>query len=124
MPTVQEAVAKYFAAWNEADAGRRKHLLEECWAEKGEYCAPRIRSRLEGREALDQDIGKLLNGDFKGFKVVATTGIDAHHNLFRYQWAVLDKEGSLYSEGTDFGQVDENGQIVQLNEFSGKIPEI
>jgi hypothetical protein len=37
MPTINETVAGYIAAWNETDAVRRRDIIARTWSEGGSY---------------------------------------------------------------------------------------
>lgn len=119
MADTQEIVEAYGAAWNEPDEAERRRLLERSWANDGVFVDPQ--SHAEGREAL---LG--LIADFQrqlsGAQIVTTSGIDVHHNVVRFTWAVRGADGSTMMEGIDFGELAEDGRLRKIVGFWGPPP--
>lgn len=118
---VRASVENYSAAWVQTDEGKRMKLLEDCWAEHGTYTNQTY--HLEGREAMAQYIGNVIDGNIgTGTKVSKTTGIHIHHTSFRYGWDLRDKDGNVVLQGTDYGEFDDDGKITKIVAFFGEIP--
>lgn len=110
----------YVAAWAETDESRRRELIEQVWAERGEYLAPTT-DALVGREALSGRISGFQQR-FPGNRIVMTSGIDGHHDRLRYSWAWLDGEGKLVLEGLDIGEIGPDSRLTRVTEYFGPLP--
>jgi hypothetical protein len=116
------SLQKYFRAWGEPDVETRKSLLSSAWAEKGTYTDPT--AHVDGRDALVKHIGEFLtNPQFKGATIVQTSGIDFHHQSFRFEWAMNDSSGGTMVTGMDYGEFDNDGKITRIVGFFGPFPE-
>jgi hypothetical protein len=113
-----DVVHKYGAAWNAADAERRK-LLEEVWADDGVYCDPM--GRADGREALIAHIGS-LQAQLAGHTIELRSGVDEHDGQFRFAWAMQGPDGATVMEGVDFGVLAPDGRIQSITGFFGPFP--
>ena len=79
---VTATVDAYFAMWNEGDAEKRAQHIKEAWADKGHYVDP---SRdAEGHAALNEMV-EVARGQFPGFTLRRSSGIDAHHDYLRFR---------------------------------------
>ena len=113
----------YFQAWAESDEAARRALLEQAWADDGTYTDPS--AHVEGREALVQHIGDFKsNEQFKGFRIEQSTGIDIHHQSFRFGWEMKDPSGNVVTPGIDYGEFDREGRITKIVGFFGPFPEM
>ena len=119
MPTPQETAETYGAAWNEPDDAKRRALLERAWAGDGVYTDPQ--SHAEGREALLQLIAG-FRAQFAGARIVATSGVDEHHGLIRFTWAMHGADGNTIMEGIDFGELAPDGRLRRIAGFFGPPP--
>ncbi len=115
---LDEMVAVYCAAWSEPDADRRRELLEKVWAREGTYTDPR--SHVEGREALAELIGGLLQ-KFPGVRIVPSSHADFHHGRLRFTWKFVGGDGKTINEGIDFGVVGNDGRLQSIVGFYGAI---
>jgi len=121
MATTREIVEAYGASWNEPDEAKRRELLELSWADDGVFQDPR--DRAEGREALLALIAGFREA-FKGGTIDLTSGIDEHHGLVRFTWAINDPDGKTLLEGIDFGELAADGRIAKIHGFWGPPPAI
>ncbi|TAH48728.1 MAG: nuclear transport factor 2 family protein [Betaproteobacteria bacterium] len=113
-------VGDYCAAWSEHDGARRWAMLERVWAADGTYTDPS--AHVAGRSALDAHIAMTLREALPpGASIVATTHVDAHHGRFRFGWKGVLPDGSTFLEGTDFGEVDDDGRILRIVGFFGAL---
>ena len=119
MPTAEEIVNAYTAAWNEPDDGKRRRLLEAAWAEDGAYTDPQ--SDVAGREALVALIGG-MHGQMPGARIDVTSKTDLHHNKLRFAWKFASGDGSMTIEGIDFGELAEDGRLQKIVGFWGQPP--
>ena len=119
MATPQQTVEAYATAWNEPDQGARRRLLERSWADDGTYTDPT--AHVEGRAALVEHIAG-LHQQMPGARIVLTSRIDEHHGTLRFTWRLLGSDGSIATEGTDFGELASDGRLQQIVGFFGPPP--
>jgi hypothetical protein len=120
MSTVNETVARYIAAWNETDSGRRRALIAEIWAEDGRYVDAHRDSA--GHSAIDAMIATVQER-FPGYRFRLSSGIEAHHDRVRFSWTAGGTEAApLYFGGTDFAVVAEDGRLAAVTGFTDAAP--
>jgi SnoaL-like domain len=117
--TVVDNVLDYVAAWNEADAGARLKILEDCWAEDAVYVDPNV--ELKGRAALSERIST-VQASRPGARIEMMSGIDLHHNVVRFLWRLVHADGSTGDISIDFGEVDAAGRLTKIAGFFGEPP--
>jgi hypothetical protein len=116
---VTATVDAYFAMWNEADVGKRAQRITEAWSEKGHYLDP---SRdAEGYAALGEMV-EVARGQFPGFTLRRSSGIDAHHDRIRFTWQAVAPDGSVPLAGIDFGVLGPDGRLLSITGFLGDPP--
>lgn len=118
--TYVPVVDRYFAALNETDAATRRTLTEQAWTEDGGYYDPLVKAL--GHDEL-VDVPVLAHQQFPGQRFVRTSGIDAHHGLVRFEWALEAEDGTATIEGIDVGIVAEDGRLNRIAGFFGPAPE-
>jgi SnoaL-like domain len=119
LTTLIATLTRYRAAWHEPDAEvRRAHLLA-IWASDGLFVDPQV--RLVGPDAVLAHIAH-VRSEFVGASFALASGIDLHHDVFRYQWHMLDAGGDVRLQGLDIGQLDATGRIARLIGFFGPFP--
>jgi len=120
MPNTEEIVVNaYMAAWNEADEGKRRRLLEKAWADDGAYTDPQ--SDVAGREALVELIGG-MHGQMPGARIDVRSKTDLHHNKLRFAWRFVSGDGSMTIDGIDFGELADDGRLAKIVGFWGQPP--
>lgn len=119
MATVEQVLLAYVAAWNEADEGKRRALLEKGWADDGVYTDPT--AQVSGREALVQHLGKLIQ-KFPDHQVLLTSGVDEHHGRLQFTWTRVGPDGRSIRNGIDFGELAADGRLLQITGFFGPPP--
>jgi hypothetical protein len=116
---VDDVIDAYFGAWNEADPGQRRLLLERAVTVDAELVDPTRRWR--GIEGLSERIGNYLSSS-PGTRVVPSSGVDAHHELIRYSWSVVDGDGGEIIEGLDVVERAPDGRLKRISMFHGPLP--
>jgi SnoaL-like protein len=114
-------VDAYVAAWNETDADRRAALVEQAWAPDGAYVDPMFAATGHA------DISEMHAGahaQFPGHTIVRTSGLDAHHQLVRFDWELRDPDGATVVAGLDVAIVAEDGRLARLGGFFGPLPPV
>ena len=51
-----------------------------------------------------------------------TSGVDSHHQLYRYSWQI-SRNGGLLLPGFDVTEVDEDGKVTRVLGFFGPLPD-
>lgn len=121
--TMEAVVDAYVGSWNEGDEDARRVLLERAWADDGVYTDPT--AEVKGRDALVEHTGNFVkNPEMKGFSMERVSGIDAHHNVLRFNWALKDASGKVVMAGVDFGVLGDDGRLESITGFFGPMPEL
>lgn len=116
-----QTVLDYVRAWSTSDETERRALLQRAWTDGGVYCDPR--SRVEGRAALNEHIAAFQR-QRPGSRIPLASGVDAHHDVVRFRWVLLDESGQVALEGFDVGELDLDGRLKRINGFFGPFPPI
>lgn len=114
MLEIVEAIDVYFAAWNEADAVRRKTILAPVWSEASVYADPTVET--VGINALSDHIDRVL-ARLPGSRIVLTGAIETHHRFSRFSWSRVDAGGENLRDGVDFVEVDDAGRFIRMIGF-------
>ncbi len=118
--TIEELIATYDRAWNAADDGECRRLLELCWAEDGELVDPRG-GRFRGRATVLERLAGFRDR-FPGARVEITSGLDEHHGFVRYRWTIVGRDGSELLDGVDFAELATDGRLRRVVMFFGRLP--
>lgn len=116
---VDDAIATYFAAWNEQDPDRRRRLLERALTDDAVLLDPT--GRWEGVAELVERIGRYQSAA-PGTQVATASGVDAHNELVRYAWKIVDRDGVDVMEGIDVAERVEDGRLRRILMFHGPLP--
>jgi len=112
-------VDTYARAWLEPDRTAGRALLERCWAVDGVYCDPL--SEVTGRDALADLLGG-FQAEQPGARLELVSGVDEHDGYLRFGWRLLAPDGAVALEGTDFGELDDDGALRRIIGFFGPLP--
>jgi hypothetical protein len=116
---MNDAVATYFAAWNEPDPDKRRRMLERSVTGDAELVDPT--GRAQSIDGLAERIGRYQSAA-PGTKVVLASGVDAHNDVMRYAWTIVDAEGRDVMEGVDVAERDHEGRLKRILMFHGPLP--
>ena len=114
--SLDEIVARYCEAWDEADEASRRAKLADVWAEGGTYTDPSI--HLVGLEPLVNHIGRVLL-KYPGSRIERASVIDAHHNVFKFSWRKVLSDGTALPVGVDFGELSGDRRLLRIVGFFG-----
>jgi hypothetical protein len=115
---VAEAISAMFLAWNATDAVGARRDAERALAPNVEFVDPD--NDIRGIDAFLAMVARfrVANPDAKPGTV---GGIDGHHDLARYRWAVELADRTRLT-GTDVVRVDERCRIVRIESFIDRVP--
>jgi hypothetical protein len=77
--------------------------------------------RWQGIDGLVQRIGR-YHAAAPGTRVVPASGVDAHNNLVRYAWRIIDQQGGNVIEGIDVAERIDDGRLQRILMFHGPLP--
>jgi hypothetical protein len=107
------------AAYSNPDGATRRTQLEAVWAADGTLIDPPIDGTgIAGIDALMAAV----QSQFPGHTFRRTSGVDAHHDVARYSWALVASDGSVSLEGLDVVEVDAEGRLTRILGFIGPLP--
>jgi hypothetical protein len=112
-------VERYFAAWNEADAERRRALIAQTWADDASYLDPLMQG--QGHAGIDAMIAAVQER-FAGHQFHQIGAVDAHHDRLRFAWELAPEGGVAIVAGTDFGLVSADGRLQTIIGFLDQVP--
>lgn len=107
-------VDRYFAAWNETGAARRRALIAETYAEEAVYVDPLLKGT--GHEGIDAMIAA-VHERFPEHVFRLITEIDGFGPYLRFSWNLVSPDGSVAVKGSDFAVVDASGRLANVMGF-------
>ena len=113
MTDITTIVDGYIAAWNEADADRRRALVADAFADDASYVDPLMTG--EGTDGIAAMIGAAQQ-QFPGHRFELSEGPDAHHDRVRFAWTLVGN-GAPVAAGVDFATVAEDGRLQAVTGF-------
>jgi hypothetical protein len=116
---MDDTLSDYFAAWNETDAGERGRLLQRSLSDDVELLDPTGRWR--GVDGVSERIAR-YHADAPGTRVVPGSGVDAHNEVERYAWRIVDPSGNDVMEGIDVAERGGDGRLRRILMFHGPLP--
>jgi hypothetical protein len=116
---MDETLTVYFAAWNETDADERARLLQRSLSLDAELLDPTGHWR--GVDGVSDRIAR-YHAAAPGTKVVPGSGVDAHNDVERYAWKIIDPAGNNVMEGIDVAERDPDGRMRRILMFHGPLP--
>jgi hypothetical protein len=119
MTDLAQTVDTYLDGWNEIDAERRAAIVGRVWAASGRLIDPPAEAA--GRDEIS-DLAATLHSQFPGHRFIRVSGIDEHHNHFRFAWEFVAADGSVALSGLDVGELAEDGSIARITGFFGALP--
>ena len=116
---MDEILAGYFAAWNEADEDERSRLLGRSVTEDAQLLDSTGDWR--GVDGFAERIGR-YRALAPGTRVVPASGVDAFDQAMRYAWRIVDSEGHEVLEGLDVVERADDGRLRRILMFHGPLP--
>ncbi|MEU1003438.1 nuclear transport factor 2 family protein [Streptomyces tibetensis] len=119
-PRHEDAVARYFEAWNADNASARAKAVAAAWTEDGRYTDPL--ADVSGHEGIAAVIAAARE-QFPGFEFRLTGGVDGHHDIARFSWELVSTaDGSAPVAGSDVITLDGQGRIRAVFGFLDRLP--
>jgi hypothetical protein len=116
MSDITTLVDKHLAGYCESDAARRAELVSTAWAESGSLIDPPFDGK--GRDNIAAMTDVVLT-HYAGHTFRRTTDVETHHQFGRYGWDLVAPDGSVAVSGTDYLELDEDGQLQRIVGFFG-----
>ena len=117
--TVNEAIERYIACWNQTDPGLRRKLIDETWAADASYTDPF--GEAIGREAIDATIAAVQE-QFPGLSFTLLGSVDSHHRQARFTWGMSPDGAEPVVVGFDVAVADDDGRLATVLGFLDKVP--
>ena len=120
-PTTSDATAtvdRYLAALNEPDPVVRRRLVAEAWTPDGGQTDPPLAG--QGHDGI-AELGDALHAHYPGHAFVRTSEVDAHHERFRFAWALTGPDGAVAVTGVDVGVQAADRRASQVVGFFGDL---
>ncbi|MFD7663984.1 nuclear transport factor 2 family protein [Streptomyces sp. NPDC059788] len=117
----EDAVARYFAAWNAAgaDDGGTAEAVAAAFTEDATYTDPLADAA--GHEQLAAVIAG-AHTQFPGFVFRPLGAPDGHHDLVRFGWELVAPDGSAPVAGFDVAALAADGRIRSVSGFLDRVP--
>jgi hypothetical protein len=115
-----DLVRRYLEVWNESDAGVRRATIAAIWADDGCYLDPG--TMVTGHDEISDLVGAVQER-LPGHVFRLLNGVDAHHNVARFAWQLVPRDGGdSVAEGFDIAVIDADGRIGSILGFLDKTP--
>ncbi|MFG2564949.1 nuclear transport factor 2 family protein [Streptomyces sp. NPDC048567] len=118
MTTYDDAVQRYFAAWN-AGPDELEKTVAAAFTDEAAYTDPLADVR--GHEQLAAAIGGAQR-QFPGFTFRPLGAVDGHHALVRFGWELVAPDGSAPVAGFDVATLADDGRIASVSGFLDRVP--
>ncbi|MES5820103.1 nuclear transport factor 2 family protein [Streptomyces sp. RG80] len=116
----ENAVTRYFEAWNAGDEETLAKAVAAAWATDGTYTDPL--ADVGGHEAIAALI-TAAHQQFPGFVFYPTGVVDGHHDTARFTWELVNEaDGNAPVAGFDVITLDDRGRIRSVLGFLDRVP--
>ncbi|MCT2544781.1 MULTISPECIES: nuclear transport factor 2 family protein [Streptomyces] len=120
MTAYDEAVQRYFAAWNAATDEELAKAVAAAFTEDATYTDPLADVR--GHEELAATIDG-AHQQFPGFEFRLAGTPDGHHGIVRFGWELVSTaDGSAPVAGFDVIALADDGRITSVSGFLDRVP--
>ncbi|MFI1566605.1 nuclear transport factor 2 family protein [Streptomyces sp. NPDC020490] len=116
----ENAVARYFEAWNAREPEARAKAVAAAWSADGTYTDPL--ADVSGHEQIAAVIAA-AHEQFPGFAFRLTGSVDGHHDTARFAWELVSEaDGSAPVAGSDVVTLDADDRIRDVLGFLDRVP--
>lgn len=119
MAEIPETLDSMLAAWNETDPEQIRPHLDRALAADVVFIDPA--HSIVGLEAFERMVRE-FRAQFPDAVCSRASGVDTHHNLYRYNWAI-HRNGELFLPGFDVAELDADGRVRRVEGFFGPLPD-
>ncbi|MFC9626473.1 nuclear transport factor 2 family protein [Streptomyces sp. NPDC056930] len=120
MTAYEDAVQRYFVAWNAATPEDLEKAVAAAFTESATYTDPLADVR--GHEELTATING-AHQQFPGFEFRPTGTPDGHHDIVRFSWELVSTaDGSAPVAGSDVLTLADDGRITSVSGFLDRVP--
>ncbi|WP_329588182.1 nuclear transport factor 2 family protein [Streptomyces sp. NBC_01005] len=120
MTAYDEAVQRYFTAWNAATDEELAKAVAAAFTEGATYTDPLADVR--GHEELAATIDG-AHQQFPGFEFRLAGTPDGHHDIVRFGWELVSTaDGSAPVAGFDVIALADDGRITSVSGFLDRVP--
>ena len=106
------------AAWNESNPDKVRGHLEKALAPDVHFVDPSI--AVTGSDGFEANVHE-VHQRIPGAVYSRTSGVDSHHHLYRYTWAI-HRDGELLLPGVDVVETDPSDRVARVLGFFGPLP--
>ena len=118
MTDLEATIDAYLAAWIEQNDARRAMLVKQIWTDDGQLVDPPLAAA--GHDGIS-DMAAAMQSQFPGHSFRRTSVVDAHHDQFRFSWALVDPHGVAAVTGIDVGELADDGRLHRITGFFGDL---
>ncbi|MFC9628358.1 nuclear transport factor 2 family protein [Streptomyces mirabilis] len=116
----ENAVARYFEAWNATDRDALAKAVAAAWSTDGSYTDPLAEVR--GYEGIAAVIAA-AHEQFPGFSFRPAGPVDGHHDIARFGWELVNAaDGTAPVAGFDVITLDGEDRIRSVHGFLDRVP--
>jgi hypothetical protein len=113
---LQAIVDDYFVAWNSVDPAVRQATIAAIYAREARVCDPLV--DVAGHDQLAA-LFTQFHETYPGCSFRQRGAIDAHHQLLRWGWEMVDGEGNVMLDGLDVALLDADAKLSFVAGFFG-----
>ncbi|MDT0611882.1 nuclear transport factor 2 family protein [Streptomyces lancefieldiae] len=115
----EDAVARYFEAWNAGPDARAK-AVAAAWTTDGGYTDPL--ADVHGHDQIAAVIAAARE-QYPGFAFRLSGSVEGHHDTARFSWELVSEaDGSAPAAGSDVVVLDGEGRIRAVFGFLDRVP--
>jgi hypothetical protein len=116
----ENAVARYFEAWNATDRDALAKAVAAAWSADGSYTDPL--AEVHGRDGIAAVIAA-AHEQFPGFSFRPAGPVDGHHDIARFGWELVNEaDGTAPVAGFDVITLDATDRIRSVHGFLDRVP--
>jgi len=120
MSEIPDCFIAMLAAWNEKVPAKVRGHLDAALSSDVVFTDPNYRT--EGIDAFE-DMVQEFHAKYPVSTCEHTSGLDHHHNLYRYKWLV-SVNGVPAVPGMDVVELDDQGLVLRVDGFFGPFPKM
>jgi hypothetical protein len=108
----------YLSTWNETDPAERRRLIEASLGADLWYRDPLLEA--DGLDAYDAMLAAVQT-QLPGLVMTRTSGVDGHHDVVRFTWALGAPGAEPTFAGLDVAKFDADGKLHRIIGYAGDV---